>query len=357
MGKILIYILTEGKGGVEEFVLNLSRYTDNPSNQFGYLILGESTVYEDELKKLGVDYYFIPRKNKLLSNISTYRTLFKKLRSSYDLIYFNTSGLYYPIPYIFAQKYGYKIVLHSHLTNGSGIKKLFHYFNRAWINKISIAKYACSTPAGKWMFGNNKDFDIIPNAIELEKFVYNKNNRDDIRAEFGIENCFVIGNIGRLHPVKNQIFLVDVLSEVRKNNNKAKLLLVGDGEMKDKIIARAEDYGVAEHIIFTGSTNNPELYYSAMDCFVMPSFIEGFPITLIEAQANGLPCLISDSITSEINVSERIEFQSLDDSSQLWASSLLNMNLSRYDCFDTLQKNGYDLHKSTNNIVNQLKRI
>lgn len=342
MGKVLIYILTEGRGGVEEYVMNLSRFCDNPSLKYGYLIMGEKTIYEDELRSLGVSYYFIPKKNKVFSNIKAYRKLLKELRQEYEAIYFNTSGLYYPIPYYFARKFNYRIILHSHSTAGAVLKKPVHYLNRKWINKMCSVKLACSTPAGKWMFGNGREFLIIPNAIELERFRFNELNREKCREQYGLVDSFVIGSIGRLHQVKNQIFLIDILKALIDKKKYAKLLLVGDGDMKAVIEERAEKLNVRDSVVFAGLTSTPEYYYSAMDCFVMPSFVEGFPITLMEAQANGLPCIVSDTITDETNVTGNVHYLTINRSIDSWCAAITENMRYKYG-IEVLRENDYDI--------------
>ena len=334
--------MSEGKGGVEEYVMNLSRYIDDPSKKYGYLIMGESTVYEDELKKLGVEYFFIPQKKRIIANIQAYKNLLKKLRNDYSVMYFNTSGLYYPIPYLYAYKYKYKVVLHSHSTTGSKFKKLIHTINRIWISKHAVARLSCSTPAGIWMFGKNNGFSLVPNAVKLSKFTFNPQNRENCRNEYGLQDDFVIGTIGRLHWGKNQVFLVDILKVLLDRGIKTKLLLVGDGDMKAHIEKRAEEFGVKDKVVFTGQTNNSEFYYSAMDCFLLPSFAEGFPVTLIEAQANGIPCVVSDRVTKETNISGNIRYLSIDAGPQVWADEILN-NKERYDCIADLKNKGYDV--------------
>lgn len=329
MGKVLIYTLTEGIGGVEEYIMNLSRYIEDPQSKFGYLIIGQKSIYESELKKMGIDYYYIPPKKSLYSNIKRYNELFNKLRDTYDTIYFNTSGLYYPVPYLFAKKYNYRIVLHSHLTSGPWPKSILHKANRKWINQITSLKLACSTPAGEWMFGKDEKFLFIPNAINLERFRYQKANREIVRKKLDVDNCFVVGNVARLNQIKNQSFLIDVIGEIYKENKNVRLILVGDGDLKEKLEIKSRELGLSDSIIFVGRSDEPELYYSAMDCYVMTSFIEGFPISLIEAQANGLPCVVADTITKETAINPNVSFLSLNDSLGVWCDTI--QNTQRYD--------------------------
>ena len=159
MGKTLIYTLSDGIGGVEEYVLNLSRFRKLPSSKYGYIVLGESTPYKEELERLGVEYFFVPKKKALFSNIKRLKSVLKECRKTYDTIYFNTSGLYYPVPYVFAKIYKYRLVLHSHSSNGEWPKSIIHLINRSWIIPRVDARLACSIYAGKWMFGK-KDFAI-----------------------------------------------------------------------------------------------------------------------------------------------------------------------------------------------------
>ena len=343
MGKTLLYILTDKKGGVEEYLLNLSRYSQNPQDKFGYLIAGESKTYEKELNDLGVEYYYIPKKKRLISNIKAYRNILKKCRKEYDTIYFNTSGLYYPIPYIFAILNNYRIVLHSHLTSGSGLKKLIHIINRIWINKATNVKLACSSPAGEWMFGEKSSYTIIPNAIDINRFRFNKNNRDTFRKKNGIDDkAIILGNVGRLHPVKNQLFLVDLLDYMVRKGEDAILLLVGDGDMRSTIIQKAERLNLKDRVILIGQTNEPYLYYSVMDCLVMPSLVEGFPITLVEAQANGIPCVVSDNITKETNITGHVQYVSLSDNYSVWYKAI-RKDSNRYSDERVLREKGFDL--------------
>lgn len=348
MGKVLIYAILEGKGGIEEYVLNLSRFCDNPSSKYGYIVLGEKTAYKDEFEKMNIDCFFIPPKNQIFKNIKSLHNLFSIQRNLYDTIYFNTSGLYYIVPFCLAKKYKYKIILHSHSSGGGWPKRIIHYLNRIWISKIVNNKLACSQKAGKWMFGNKK-FEIIPNAIDIERFQYNEQYRNYYRDKYSIKEKFVLGNIGRLHPGKNQCFIVDILSCLVNNGVDAVLLLVGDGEMKDEIQKKVNDLNLKDRVFFAGQTDHPEYFYSVMDFFVMPSFIEGFPITLVEAQANGLPCIVSDTITQETNISNEICYMSIYDSPQTWAE-YIQKNNERYNCKDILIRKGFEIR-------NQCKKI
>lgn len=347
--------MQEGLGGVEQYVLNLSKYCDEPHQKYGYIIIGEKTIYEDELKKLGVDYFFVTHKNKnVFRNVLELNKLFKEKRDMYDTIYFNTSGLYYPIPYILAKHYKYKIALHSHLTNGAWPKRLIHYFNRVWISKLANVRMACSTPAGEWLFGK-KDFKLIPNAIQIERFRFSQNSRNEIFKKFNLDGKFVIGHIGRLTAIKNQRFLLEIFECYHALYSDSVLMVVGDGEDRKMLETLVQEKKLEESVIFVGRTEEPEYYMSAMDCFVLPSITEGFPITLVEAQANGLPCVVSDSITREVNISGNISFVSINSEASVWVDYIRN-NKERYSSIEKLQSEGYDVNNLEERVYRLIKQ-
>lgn len=349
MGKILIYGMQSGLGGVERYVLNLSAFLENPQQHYGYIILGDHTAFEEELKFYGVDYFFLTHKNEsLIKNIVESNRLLKKLRYNYDTIYFNTSGLYYPIPYLFAKKYNYRIILHSHSIDSKHLKSVIHNINRCWINKIISKRFACSIPAAQWMFGNQAcTAQMIPNAIDLEKFRFRKEVRNQRRSELNIldNNTIVLGNIGRLSYVKNQKFLLEIFREYKKKQTNIKLLMVGDGEEEAALKKLTDQYQITDDVIFYGRSDSAEELMCAMDCIVMPSIVEGFPVTLVEGQASGLPCIVSTAITDEVNLSGKVEFISLNEDAKTWVEHILNTDMQRYDCMETLRKKGYEVHE------------
>lgn len=166
---------------------------------------------------------------------------------------------------------------------------------------------------------------ILPNAIDPERFKFNELARQEIRAKYGIkDDDFVVGHVGRFYPQKNHDFLIDVFSEVHKQKPNAKLLLLGDGPLQEKIKQKVESLGLAEAIIFAGLQKEPAPFYSVMDVFAFPSLWEGLPLTLVEAQYNGLCCFVSERITKEVRISPKTECLPLDLSS--WISRISSLN-------------------------------
>lgn len=363
MEKILVYALSENIGGVEEYVLNLSRYKSDKTHEYGYILLGEHSPYEEEMQKRGLRYYKVPKKKHFFKNIAKIYSLLRKLRNEYSILYINTSSLGYILPYLIASSMGYKLVLHSHLdarSTSSKLKILVHEVNYRILKKRLGQRLACSIPAAKWMFDGDADKAIlIPNAINLKKFKFNHDERKKYRKKLGLEGNKVIGNVGRLTYFKNQKFLLDILEKI--NDDKVKLLLIGDGEDKKELISYAKKLGISSRVIFYGNTHTPQKIMNVIDCIVMPSIAEGFPITIVEAQAAGLPCVVSDVITREVNITDTVSFLSLNDSLDDWIQEIIyKVNLQRVNNDQKLRDAGFDvttLEKRVYGYLQQDKRL
>lgn len=222
------------------------------------------------------------------------------------------------------------VIVHSHSIGSDGTAKwLKNTLHRLFINKLDkVTDYrlACSEEAAKWMFPANKinSTNILFNGIEIENFKYNKIERKKIRHKLGIDDKFVLGQVGLVSSTKNQLFSISVLSEYLKKNNNAVLLIVGecDDIWKSKLISKAKRLGVKDNVIIYGSSTEIANMLSAMDVFLFPSIFEGAGIALVEAQANGLPCLISNSVPRITTVSSWITRLDLSDGPIIWASTI-----------------------------------
>ena len=240
-----------------------------------------------------------------------------------------------------------KIIIHSHNTKCSF--PIFHYLMRPFLNKISTDKIACGEEAGKWMFSNDR-FIIINNGIEIEKFKYNESTSKKLRDELRLKNNFVVGHIGRLNDQKNQQYLIDIFNRI--NDSSISLVLVGTGPNKEILKDKIKN----KNIIMYGESDAPEELYNLFDIFVMPSQYEGFPVVLVEAQANGLKCIVSDRISNEVDLTNSVEFLPLDDSS-LWIQHINKKRKSNEPRIFNSEKNinvlkskGYDIKENLNKI-------
>lgn len=212
-----------------------------------------------------------------------------------------------------------KRIAHHHQAYGLARKETF------WMPFCNITctfmRFLCKSFATDWVacgktaaingWGKNAvkegKVTVLPNAIDPEQFKYNELERQKIRKENGIaKDDYVVGHVGRFYPQKNHFFLIDVFFELHKQISNTKLLLLGDGPLQEQAKQKVRELGLNDCVVFAGIRNNPASFYSAMDVFCLPSLWEGLPMTLIEAQYNGLPCIISDSITNEANVSKNV---------------------------------------------------
>ena len=322
--RILNIFMVLDRGGAETFVMNVYRQIDRAKVQFDFLVHGDKVgSYEEEIIRLGGRIYRLPEMTKVSAYKHSVKEFFDE-HPHYRVIHSHASELGLLI-FKEAKKRGipYRIC-HAHSApKGIGLKAPIRYLFKKRMVHYSNVFLACSQSAGVWQFGKKNEFKIIRNGISVNDFAFDEKSRNDIRKELGIENKLVIGHVGRFEKPKNHIFLVNVFESVLRYSN-AELLLIGDGSLKSEIEQLVRKKGLLERVVFLGSQQNVSKYLNAMDVFVFPSLFEGLPVTLIEAQTNGLACYISDSISTEVKVSDLIHFCSLLDSPQKWADLVVN---------------------------------
>ena len=226
------------------------------------------------------------------------------------------------------------------------IKRFINLLSMKHISSVATDLWACSKGAGEWLYGkNNNRVVIIKNAIDIERFAFNLAHRNKIRQQYKITDEFVIGHSGRLSHQKNHKFLLQIFNEILKINSKSRLLLVGDGELREELINLANDLAIQEKIIFAGNKKNVNEYYSAMDVFVLPSFFEGLSVSLLEAQCNGLHCICSDILSEESNVTG-IDKLNLKLPPERWAQVIMQyQGTERIDGISKLREHGFDIAK------------
>lgn len=338
MKKVLLYAIASSFGGIEEYLMNILRFDDDPSTKYGVVVFGNDCLYIDEIKKLGVSYYVM--QNKYTDCIK----LFKDLVNEYDVLYFNTSAIINLLPYYYAKKYGYKIILHSHSSFiNPQYKRLIHYINRTIVSNITYKRFACSDYAAQWMFPK-ETYEFIPNAIDLSKFQFNEDYRKKIRDIYNIsDDVIVLGYVARLTQSKNHAYLLEVMKLLKDDTSKNYcLMLVGDGELDNILKQKAFELGVDSKVVFVGSSKTSWEYYSAFDIYVMPSLFEGFPLTAIEAQASGLRVIISDTVTRNINITNTISYLALDNKHE-WMKTITECKIERVNNVETLKSQGFDI--------------
>ena len=341
-------------GGIESFMMNYYKHIDKSKFQFDFVIpYKDGGYYDNEILKLGGKIYYLSIKNdkNIFKFFKETNQIFEK--NHYDIVHCSDSGL--GIFYLyFAKKNKCKIrIAHSHATSVErGIKGIIKkIFEKEYI-KLANVYFACSTEAGKYLFKNN-NFEIIKNGIDYERFRYNSNIRNKVRNDFNIkEDEILIGNIGRFCEQKNQIFLLDILTNLDK---KYKLMLIGDGPLKQNLKDIIENNNIENRVILLNSQRNIESYYNAFDVFCLPSIYEGLPIVGIEAQVNGLTCLFSNNISQEVKMNNNCIF--LNNKLKKKKNAIENSNCREKNisnCFD-IKKNAIELELIYNKLLKNMR--
>ena len=318
-------------GGVEQVILNYYSHIDRNEIQFDFVVHnGALQSYIDNIKHLGGKVYEItPYKS---NPIKTIFEMYNIMKNKYKIVHSNMNALsVFPLLAAYLACVPVRI-LHNHSTDTKAeplrtfIKHLLRPFAKLFANQY----WACSRLAGEWMYGKKAvesgQVTIINNAIDLKKFAFNKDKRNKLREELGLQDCFVIGHVGRFMKQKNHDFLIDIFAEVVKQKENARLLLIGDGPLRKQIEDKVKALGLAKKVIFTGVRSDVADLYNAMDVFVLPSLYEGLGMVAVEAQANGLPVVASTEVPMEAKVSEKIKFENLKSNIRLWVEKLLSFS-------------------------------
>lgn len=311
-----------GSGGTEAFVMNVYRNIDREKIQFDFLVRSnENGKLVDEIKKMGGKVIIHPPfPRHIMANYRKLKQFLKEHHSEYVAIHLHANALIYVKPIQVAKKYGIPIrIIHSHSVTSK--YKMLHEINMKRASRWYTHSFACSINAGKWMF-DKKKFEVINNGVDLKRFEYNSSTRKELQKLYNIENKTVIGHVGRFESAKNHKFLIEVFRKYHLNNPNSVLLLVGAGQEKKSIEQIVEKYKLSKDVIFTGAVENVEDYFSAMDVFLFPSLWEGLGMVLIEAQANGLPCITSNVIPREACLSNYYYEVDLNESIEEWVEKV-----------------------------------
>ncbi|EFA23929.1 glycosyltransferase [Bifidobacterium gallicum] len=329
---VLFLEVSNNWGGVEAFISNAALHLQD-SYDVEVIARTEDRKINDRIQT-SKDHVIIAPGNAL--SLRYLRTLWTQFRKNYDVIHFNKNSAVLFIPILLAKLASRStIVVESHNTAPSqqGPLGKLHYLFRPLVCRLANAKLACSQVAGTYMFGQ-KAVDagtvaIIPNCIDDQTFLFNKQTRADKRAELGIgADTHVIINVATLAQRKNQRFLLEVFREYLQDDPSAILLLVGDGEDREMLRQRARELGIDSHTRFLGLRKDVPQLLMAADIAVFPSLSEGFPYAFIEAQGTGLPLVVSDTVTRDIDVTGNVSFASLHEPAAQWAH-MINEYLRR----------------------------
>ena len=339
------------RGGAESMIMNLYRNVDRNKVQFDFVIhTDEDCDFTDEVLALGGRIYSAPRYN--VKNHIVYKKWwqsFFKEHTEYNVIHghmYSIASIYLSI----AKKYGVVTISHSHSSSAkTGISGKVKLLIQLPLRNIPHWLFSCSDKAGKWLYGKNvkkrKNYVLLKNAIDTDKYTYNREIANKVREEFNIQNRFVVGHVGRLFAPKNHMYLLEVFSEILREKPDAVLMLVGTGPMKGQIEDKIAKIGIKGSVIMTGVRSDVNELMQAMDAFVFPSFYEGLPVTVVEAQAAGLPCFVSDTVTDEVCITELVKMMSIKKEPIEWAREILVMSgeFQRENAKQKIVDAGYDI--------------
>ena len=323
-------------GGVEAVIMNYYRNIDRNKIQFDFIIDGyEKTALDNEISSLGGKVYKVePYTKNPFKNIYQIYRIVKD--NNYQIVHSNMNTL--SVFSLFAAWLaGAKVrILHNHSTavKSEKLRSAMKYILRPFAPIFANKYMACSKLAGEWMYGKKKmkegKVKVLNNAINVDDFAYNLRLREKLRQDLNIDkDTLVIGHVGRFMYQKNHDFLIDIFKEIHKQRNNSLLLLIGDGSLRATIEAKVQNYGLKDCVNFLGLRKDVKDLYNVMDVFVLPSWYEGLPVVSVEAQANGLPCFVSDKVSKECNLSSSVHFISLDKNARDWSKEILDSNITR----------------------------
>lgn len=314
-------------GGTQALLMNIYRKIDRTKLQFDFLVeYSEKQFYDDEITAMGGHVYYTSIREDY--NVFKFRHQLKKFfkeHKEYKVVHVHA----YTVGFLcldIIKKAGIPVrIAHSHNNETvHDIKYLPKLFMQRIFTKNATDLFACSEEAGKYLF-KDKPFQVLKNAIDSQNFIADVDTRNEIRKELGVEDKFVVGHVGRLHPQKNHDFLIDVFAELKKKKPNAELILVGTGPLEEKVKSKVAEKGFSGCVHFLGNRKDMNRIYQAMDVFVFPSLFEGLGIVAIEAQAAGVPIVCSEGLPPETDITPIYRKLLLSDGEEKWANAALEM--------------------------------
>ena len=344
--RVLQVVTHMERGGLESMLMNYYRHVDRKKIQFDFLVhRKERAAFDDEIESLGGKIYRLQRLLPWSKSYLVALNAFFDEHPEYKIIHVHQDCLSSVILKA-ANQHGVPVrIAHSHSANQD---KNLKYPIKLWF-KRTIPKYAthlfsCGKDAGDWMFGG-APYQIINNAIDAAAYAYDPEKRAEMRRQLGLTDELVVGHVGRFNQPKNHPFLLEIFTALLKKEANAVLLLVGGGEDMPKMQAKAQTLGIAERVRFLGVRSDVAELMQAMDIFVFPSLYEGLPVTMVEAQASGLPCIISDKVPPECILTDGlVDIMPLSEDPEAWAEKILKKrSILRTDHQNEITAHGFDI--------------
>ena len=328
------------RGGTESVIMNWYRNIDKSEIQFDFTTMQEhSCAYDDEIENMGGTIIYVPSRAKV-GNLNHFKAIYKCIKENgpYDAVH-SHMNYHGGLVALAAKLAGVKtIVCHAHntedVTEQTLKRKVETVVLRKLMHTCSTDLLACGKEAGKFVFGENSKFKIINNAVAIEKFkpADEKMNKEIklLKDKYNLNNKLILGHIGRFNIQKNHKFIVEILKGLKVRNSNFKFLFIGDGELKDEILNSIKENGLENNIVYLGLQSNINVWLNIMDILVFPSLFEGLPVVLVEAQSTGVPCLISDKISRDVDLGlNLVKFLSINNDIDIWVEEIINNNMKK----------------------------
>lgn len=366
--KVLHYIKHLESGGGEMLLYNIYKNIDREKVQFDFLVnCAKEEKLDPKIKALGGEKIALIEKEPKFTPIKialVIKNLKKLLKSgNYSIIHIHCSngqGLLYSH---IARTTGVKnVIVHIHSTDVDGkfrlLKKVFHNGCKRAFQNAPTEKIACSELAAKWLYDvetiENNKYILLKNGIEINKYTFTQSIREEYREKVGWNNKKIIINIGRMEEQKNQLFLLKVFNEILKKDDDYRLIIIGKGSLEKRILDKISELKINDMVKVVPYTDDVEKYLWASDLFLLPSLSEGLGIVVIEAQAAGLPTIVSNGVPKEAFVTDLISSISLDESEKEWAEKIININLNNKrdeNYAQSVKDAGYDIKDTAEKLL------
>lgn len=358
--KILHYVSVMDRGGEETFIMNVFRTINRPDYLFDFLVTADREGdYDAEIRQLGgkIRHFRLIKKGGPLKRLLNFFSLIKflhPLHGEYTTFHIHTQHAMDALLDGLAGKLAgfHNVAIHSHSTSTLHHVKS-HFLCRPLLNRLPFIRLACSQKAGKWLFGENGKYELICNGVIVDKYLYNAKTGEAVREKEGWGGKTVIGHVGNFTYPKNHEFLLDIFAEYLKLDPDALLVMAGKGELMDSAVQKAARLGIQDSVRFLGSRGDVDRLFSAFDILVFPSRYEGLPVTLVEAQAADLPCLISNTIAEDTDINDNLRRMDLGKPAPEWAAAVKEMlsDQERTDRSEDITKAGFNIQTTAKRLM------
>lgn len=357
MKRILHIGLSNVMGGIESYLVNLMQTIDSNKYQLEFLVFhqDEPKFQQSIVQAGGIIHQITSRNENYFLNKKDLHSFFQ--HHNFDTVHYHIVSFSYMTPIQYIPK-STKLVLHSHTSSPPINKRIlfFHHLNKIRFLHRANLLLACSKDAAQFMFSNKKCV-VLPNGINFERYSFNSSIRMTYREQLQLDNKTVLIHIGRFEKEKNHRFLIEMFSElIRKEGREYRLLLVGTGSLLVETKNLVKQLGLQKDVMFLGLRADIAELLSASDVLLMPSYYEGLPFALIEAQVNGLKCIVSTGVSNESNKNDRISFLPIDKGNGVWIKNIRQYSFNNWQRINDLQNSEYDIAISTKKLQEAYKK-